>query len=213
MFFQTVKDSLINNVLGPAEAGRFQTVGFQRQVKAAEMTLDNLRTAQVFYIGGTFPKSAGRNSGSVQHDVQFRVEFVVSKGTQLDLDVINDPDADNADRALALSELQEASDLADESMDDLFSIVWNILMDANNYDMGLPVGDVASRWIDAFRKDQPVPRGEYVILTGSLTLSLRVNEAIEGDTGVEANSIKGSLEIQGDPNNNTGVEVIPDEET
>jgi len=213
MEFQIVKDSIINNVLGPAQGGQFQTIGFQRQVKSANETLDNLRTAQVFYIGGTFPKSAGRQSGPVQHDAQFRVELVVSKGTAIDLDVINDPMASNFDRATALSELQEASDAADDSLDDLFSLVWNILMAGPNIDMGLPAGTVSSRWIDAYKKDMPVPRGEFVILTGSMTLTMRMAEEIESEIGIEAESIKGSLQIKDDPNDNAGVDNFPAEET
>ena len=35
MNFRVIKASLIDNVIGPAEAGRFTTIGFQRQSKSA----------------------------------------------------------------------------------------------------------------------------------------------------------------------------------
>ena len=55
MLFRTIQAAIINDILGPAEAGRFRTVGFQRQAKAAEDALDNSRLVQVFYSSGSFP--------------------------------------------------------------------------------------------------------------------------------------------------------------
>ena len=52
MQFRVVKDSLINNVLGPAEFGRFQTVGFQRQMKGAGEVVGTLRMVQVYFSAG-----------------------------------------------------------------------------------------------------------------------------------------------------------------
>lgn len=207
MFFRTVKDSIINNVLGPAEHGRFQTVGYQRQLKSAdETTEDSTRLVQVYYYSGDFEKAGGRLNGLNQHDITFRVDLTVSKPAKGDLSTINAPGATAAQIAAALSDFQEAAQVVDESMDELFDIVYQILMDARNIHLGLETkGEVANRWVSSLQKDQPVPRGEYVILTGSVTLNCRVAEHILGDEGVINEVYDITIDQDGDDVEKTGV--------
>ena len=184
MVFRAIKAALINNILGPAEAGRFKTVGFQRQVKSAEETLDNSRLVQVYYSSGNFPKSSGRLNGPVQHDISFSVDLTVSAAAAGDLATINNISSTPVQVAAALLAFQEAAGRADDLLDDLFDIVYQILMDARNQDLGLPSGTVANRWVDQLNKDDPVPSGEYVILTGNMRLTCRAAEEVPGDIGV-----------------------------
>lgn len=182
MNFITIKNSIIN-ILGTAEAGRYQTIGFQRQTKAAEEFKDTNRMVTVYYNRGDFPKSSGRNTGPVQHHITYRIELSVSKAAKADLTVINNPGSTPAQIAAAITAAQEAAQLADVSMDELWSIIYQVLMDGNNIDMGLAVGVVANRWVDFFQKDEPRPRGSLVVLTGNANLTLRTAEQITGDTG------------------------------
>jgi len=182
MIFRQLKSNLID-ILGAAELGRYRTIGYQRQVKAASEALDNSRLVQVYYSSGEFPRSAGRSYGSVQHDITFNVDLTVSRAAEGDLSVITNPMSSQAQIAAALIAFNEASGLADESLDELADIIFSVLMDARNIDYGLPVGSVSNRWIDRISKDNPEPRGEYVILTGSLRLTCRAVENIAGDTG------------------------------
>lgn len=205
MYFRTVKSSIVNNVLGPAEAGRFQTVGFQRQAKSADEVLDESRMVQVYYSAGDISKQGGRLTGPVQHDITYRVDMTVAKAAEGDLSLINNPAATAPQIAAALLAFQEASDLADDSLDELFDAVYQILMDARNYDMGMSKGVVANRWVDQIQKDQPVPRGEYVVLTGSMLLKLRVVEQITGDTGTPGTDYDVVVDLEGDDIEKTGV--------
>jgi hypothetical protein len=207
MNFRTIKASIINDVLGPAEGSNFQTVGFQRQVKSADETLDTLRMVQVYYSSGDFSKRGGRLNGPTQHDVTYRIDLTVSKAAEGDLAVINDPQSSAVAIATALAAFQEASELADDSFDQLVDLVYNILMDARNIDLGLDAGVIANRWIDNVQKDQPVPRGEYVILTGSMFLKLRTAEQVEGDPGLAGETIDTVIDIDGDDVEKTGVTV------
>lgn len=207
MNFRTIKDSLINNVLGPAEAGRFQTIGFQRQSKSAEEVKGNLRTAQVYYSSGDFPKSSGRNSGTAQHDVAYRVDLTVSEPAKGDIAVLNNPGATAVQKAAALLAFQEGSQLVDDSLDELIDVVYQILMDARNIDMGLDKGIVASRWISGVQKDQPIPQGDLVVLTGSMRLTLKTPEVIVGDVGTVGNIFDTVIDLEGDDVEKTGVTV------
>ena len=133
MNFRIIKENLINKILGPAEQGRFQVIGFQRQVKNAEEVLDWNRLVQVFYSSSDFSKRGGRPTGPVQNDVTYRVELTVSKAAQVDLSVINNESATPTQLAIAIAEFQEASQAADESLDELFEIIYQILISTLAY--------------------------------------------------------------------------------
>ena len=205
MNFRTIKNSIIN-ILGTAEAGRFRTVGFQRQTKSGEEVINNNRLVTVYYSSGAFPKRAGRNTGPVQHDITYRIELTVSKPASGDVSIINNPSSTPAAIAAAIEAIQEAAQLADESIDELFDIVYQILMDARNVDMGLSVGIVTNHWIDSIQKDEPRPKGDLVVLTGSANLTLRTSEQVTGDPGTPgANIIETISDIKDNIPNITGV--------
>ena len=77
-------------------------------------------------------------------------------------------------------------------------------MDARNIYAGLDKGIVANRWVDTIQKDTPLPRGEYVLLTGSMILTLRVAELVEGDTGAPGAIFDTTIDIEGDDVERTG---------
>ena len=207
MQFETVKASIVA-ILGAAEAGRYQTVGFQRQSINADEVLDDLRQVQVFYTRGDFPKRAGRNTGSVGHDATYRIELTVSKAAVGDLSTLNDPSASPTQLATALAGYNEATSEADTSIDELAGIIYQVLMSALNYDMGQSVGAVSNRWVPSISKDTPTPRGALVVLTGNMELNLRITEAITGDTGTASDGYYDTVvDIDGDDVERTGVIV------
>lgn len=196
MNFRIIKDSIIT-ILGTAAAGRFRVVGFQRQTKGVEEFKGNLRLVTVYYSAGSFPKNAGRHTGPVQHDITYRVEFTVSAPALGNLTIINDPGSTPAQIATAIAGIQESAQIADESIDELFEIIYQILMDGQNVDMGLSIGIISSRWIDSIQKDEPRTHGDLVELTGNANLTFRTSEQITGDTGTpDANIINSVLDIK-----------------
>lgn len=206
MQFRTVKTSLIDNVLGPAAAGRFVTVGFQRQSSAADQKLDSSRTVQVYFAESDFSRRGSGLSGPVKSRVTFRVDMSVAKAATGDLSVINNPVSTPAQIQAALAAFQEASDLADQSFDELVDIVYQIIMDARNVDLGLSKGDVGSRWVESVSKDTPLPRGDLIVLTGSMRITCEVSEDILGDEGVTgASSYDTVVDIEGDDVEQTGI--------
>jgi len=207
MVFETVQASIVA-ILAAAEAGRYQTVGYQRQSVNADTVLDDLRQVQVFFSRGDFSKRAGRNTGSVGHDATYRIELTVSKAAVGELSVLDNPSATPAQLATALANYNEATYEADTSLNELAGIVYQVLMDGLNYDMGQSKGSVSSRWVPSISKDTPTTRGALVVLTGSLELNLRITEAITGDTGTEsAEYYDTTIDIDGDDVESTGVIV------
>lgn len=183
MNFRLIKENLITKILGPAEKDRYRVIGFQRQVKNAAEVVDWERLVQVFYSSSEFPKSGGRQTGPVQNDITYRIWLTASKAAQIDLSIIDNEAATAIQRAAAIEEFQEASQAVDDSMDELFEVIFQILMDARNLDMGFDKGVVANRWVSRMQKDDPENRGEYVLLTGSLDFTLRTVEQVDGDKG------------------------------
>lgn len=202
MQFRTLKDSIVT-ILGNAEAGRYTTVGFQRQSSSGD-EINAIRKVAVYFQSGEFPKSSGRYTGTVMHDTSFTIELSVAAAAKIDLAILNNDASTPAEKATALAALQESAKLADDDWDELLDIVFQVLMDARNVDLGLSEGDVSNRWIPRAQKDSPVPQGEFVMLTGRVTLDARVAEEVVGDTGTTGDVYDVTLQQDGDPNLNTG---------
>lgn len=207
MQFQAVRDAIIS-VLGidsdllPA-ANQFRVVGFQRQAEDAKTALN--ASVQVFYNTGDLPKSGGGFVGEVKHNVEFRIEMTVAKKAEGDLSGFENA-ASEAAAATALATFSDAAKLVDDAMDQLWSDVWNILMDAKNETYGLAIGAVSSRWIPSFRKDQPTPKGEIVLLTANASLNCSVDESVLGIAGISGDDFDVTLtDINGDTEQKTGV--------
>ena len=194
-------------MLGPAERQRYRTIGFQDQKIAAAEILDCSRTVQVFYEGGNFPKSAGRQTGPTQHDVIIAVDLAVSRAIEGDLATINNGSTTQKIRALAA--MKSAAGLAEESVNDLIDIIYNILMDGRNIDLQLPAGIITNRWIERIEKKSISKQGEYVVAGATMNLSLRVSEEPMGDVGIPIDSegFDNTIDVFDDVVEKTGVIV------
>ena len=197
MQFRKTKKNLIT-ILGTAARGRFRVVDHQVQVIDSTEILGDKRRVQVFFGEGDFDKGKSAPTGPTQHDVTYRVELAVSAETEVNLRVQNDEDATDAQRAAALKCFKSSSKLADDSLDELYDIVYQILMDGRNVDLGEegPPYKVSDRWVEGFSKDAPVAQGEFVELTGSIRFSCNMVEEILGDIGKAAGS--GPINITND---------------
>jgi len=193
MNFRTIKASLIS-ILANAEAGRYRTIGYQRQGQAGSENTGNNRSVQVFYNQGEFPESAGSRNGPVMHGITFAVQMTVAMPAKADLSVINNPASTLPQVAAAINAMQEGQQLADNSLDELIDIIYQVLMDAENIDIGLDIGDVSNRWVDNVQKDQPMQRGEFVVITGSMQFTCACSETVTGDSGTAGSAV--DTEIQ-----------------
>ena len=210
MNFEVLKQSIIDNVLAPAEAGRWLTIGHQRQSDSAEV-INTLRQVVVYFSESQFPRSAGGSIHEVMHDIAFKVELSVASPAQVDLSVLNDEAASASEKATAMRAISEAGIVADSEMDELLRLVFQTLMDARNYELGMAPGDVSNRWVDQMQKDTPGADGEYMMLTASMRLSCRVAEQITGEDLVNQGNktFDSDFEFDGDDIQKSGVKVTP----
>jgi len=215
MLFRLLKTSIINNVLVPAESGRYITIGHQKHRDSAEKINAN-RQVTVYYSEGEFSKSHGQSYGDVSHETTFLIELAVATPAMVDLSTLTSETATENEKAKALRQLSEAGAEGDRQMDDLIDVVYQVLMDARNEQFGLnPPADrpnlklVAGRWVDQIRKDSPEPDGEFLVITASMRLTCRIEETITGeDLRAFGNKVfDANIDLVGDDVEKTGVQV------
>lgn len=198
MFFRQIRDS-IRRVLAQNANGEFVVIGAQKRGKGATEVVNRSRMVEVFYGRGDFPKSGGGIHGPTKHDMTFRLDLTVAKPAQGDIDTINNPASTAAEVARAIADMKKSDQLADNSLDELFEAVYQILMDARNVDFDLEKGSVGSRWVSSLNKDEPIERGNFTLLTGTCLLTCTTSEPVDGFIPVEAGSIlETTLEVETD---------------
>jgi hypothetical protein len=205
MNFETLKAAIVD-LLGNAAAGRFRVIGYQKQAQSAENVKDLDRSVQVFYKQGVFSKIAGSINGPVQHDMVFHIILTVSSASKGNLAALNDPNSSVAELKYALEHLKLAEENADALFDSLARIVFQILMDARNVDLGLQPVPVGGRWVETVVKDEVLIRGALVVQTGALRLTARMPEELLGDSVEhDLEVIDAGLEVEGDSTVQAGI--------
>lgn len=209
MQFQIVRDAIINKLgegaaLLPAD-NQFRVVGYQRQAIDAKCAL--MSSVQIYYNSGDLPKNSSGFVDNVRHNINMRLDFTVAGKAKGNLQALENA-ITPAGKMAALATFQEASADVDLRIDQLWSDVWNILMDAENETYGLPVGALSSRWVGGFTKNDVSDKGEIVVISGSTTLTCSVTENVLGVIGTLSESIDVTLsDINGDVNQKTGAVV------
>lgn len=207
MLFRTIRDA-IKNYIAEQSRGDFTVVGAQRRGKGARTVLNLDRLVEIYYARGEFPKGGGAGHNTNQHNMTFRIDLTVSRAVEGDVATIEDPNSTAEEMAVAIAQMKESGVLADESLDELFDCVYQILMDATALDFGLEIGVVASRWVSQLSKDEPVKIGNYTILTGSMILTCGTAEPVYGYKGVEADPEMGAeVDLETDETGKAGVLV------
>lgn len=206
MNFRQIKDRILN-ILGSNANGRFQVIGYQRQNKNASELTGVLRTAQVYYFAGDFPKGKSGLTGPVQHEITFRIELTAAAAAAGDLATIKNAVSTAQQKANKLLAFQSAAQRCDCSLDEFFEIIYQILMDGRNLDVGMNPGEVSNRWVQRIEKDDIEDKGELVVLTGSMDFSLNTIEQILGDTGGVSGDLlyDVTIDIDGDDTEQTKV--------
>lgn len=194
MLFREIKKKLVE-ILKIASSGRFQTVGYQYQGIDAAQIVDSNRMVQIYYDSGKFPKSASSINGPFQHDMTFNVNMLVSKAAEGDLAPLLDESSTPAERATALENFKNAALLVDESFDELAEIIWQILTDGENYNLNLSKGSIANRWIENIQKNDPLGLGDFVVLTGFMSLKCRAEEEVLGIIGLAGTDADNLIDI------------------
>jgi len=204
MTFRTVKTAL-KTILEDNAGTNYQVVGGQRQSKAAVNIVD-LPLVQLFYESGSFPKSGGSMQTDKKHDASFRAEITVAKNSEVDLSVLTNPASTAPQIAAALAAMPDLSDECDDAWDKAFDDVYQVLMDARNHDLDLPNFAARDMWIDQVQKGQPLPKGQSLVLPGSIIISITMTETVSGLTGTLGTTFDITTNIKDDQPDQAGSE-------
>lgn len=188
MDFREIKTALLN-VLGAGANNRFRVIGYMLQSKNADEFIGNNRLVQIFYESGDFPKGSNAMYGHKTHEALYMIELSASATAQADLSVLDSSSATAQEKATAIAAIRTAADLADNQVDELIDIVYQILMDARNEGLLLTKGKLSNRWIDNIKKDTVLERGDLIVKTASMRYSCRLNEEVLGDLGNEPETV------------------------
>jgi len=206
MHFRGIKDSITTLLLAEA-AGRYRVRGYPDQGLSAEEVADTDRLVQVSYQRGSFPKSSS-GRGPFDHTMTFRVLLVASKAAEVDLTVLDNPASTPTQIANALAAAEPASAAADDAIDELIDAVFQVIMAADNIDLGYSATSlIGSRWIEDITKNDPYPRGDRVVVSATMDITCRVPEEITGATLTSLGDIVVDLQHQGDAVTRAGVKA------
>jgi len=177
MKFREIKQSLIDNVLGPNTGGNFRVIGYQKQSQDANENEGLNRSIQVFHQAASFDRGM-RINGPQNSEITYRLELVVATKASMDLSPINDSEASEFEKAAAIAAMNESAEIADDSMDEFWENVYQIIMAGDHFDLGLSAGSISGRRIASYQKDQPLSQGDLLVLTASATLSVSATEEL-----------------------------------
>lgn len=185
--------------LGDNSNGEYYVVGYQKQRKNAE-SVRGKRMVQVYYSGGSFPKNLSPMNYATAHNAIATVRMMVSESARADLAVLNDPNSSEADRMNALASSMDAEQRANERLDELFSMMFNLIMggDGEHFGNDQKPYTISDRWCEDFRKDSVLKDGSLIVVNGYFDISFRVEEIPTGHVPVDGNILDGKIDIQGD---------------
>ena len=209
MMFREVKTA-IAELLQAQAAGRFRVVGRQVQSKASDELQGNDRLVQVYFSEGQFPRNAARMRGPKTFDITIDIDMSASAAATGDVTVLESNTATHQQKAVAIAALRDASDVADQKIDEMVDAVYQIMMDARNESIGFPTGEIASRWIERIQKDTLLERGDLVVKTASMKYTCRIQEIVSGSIGNEPDTVIIDSETPVDGGSSTGALVEND---
>ena len=204
MKFEGVRNSLETLLLNGSTAGDYRVIGYQKTAEDAENGIGDKRFVTCYYSNGDFPKSSGVEAGGpIDHDMSFQVELTVTQPAKGDASSLTSAST-AAQRLSALTGFKDACRLADRELDDFYSVIWNLIMDSRNRDLGYSE-NLGSRWIGSFQKGEPIDMQKFVTISGVLSLTAMIDEIPAGDPGLTGEDVAVNFGINEDPVQATGL--------
>jgi len=210
MAFRTIKagiTSILDQAVssGGTYEGLFTVIDFQKELQSAEEVNGNNRSVQIYYDSGDFGGSIKRDTN---HKMTFKLDLTVGTSGKIDLASLDAATTD-AERAAIISNAKEALDEADFNLDELIEYVYQVIMAGDNYNLGVDEGatdiTVASRMITQVQKNEPIPKGEYAVVSAVVTMTCESSEAIQTTDETPGEVVDTEFEIKNDDTGVAGV--------
>ena len=180
----------IADLLEKNAKGRYEVITPQRRKSDAENILA-MPEVTVFFAEGSIDRKSSGNS-PYDHDVTFNIHIAVGAKARVNLAVLQNPAATPEQFAAALAESTSANLIVDEKLDELLSVLFDIIMRPEHRNLG--VDYFTNRWVRNMKKQNPENIGSIVIGTASITMTARCYETVTGEVGVPAG--KGAIDTK-----------------
>jgi len=198
MRFQSIQTALVST-LGAAAASRYRTVGYEDRPISSDEVYNTNKLVSVVYKSGVFPRDTSSHSGPATHTCNFDIELLLSQPAKVDVATLESGSSTAVQRATALAALQDSKNLANAALDSFIDIIWNILLDNRNMNLGLDQAYIGNRWINGLDKDDPMYFSDCVICTAKLKYEIEVQEDFTGDIGTAGDKINLTLKLNDEP--------------
>lgn len=209
MYFRQIKTALEQLLIDKA-AGRYRVQGYQIQTRSPEEVEGNNRLVVITYDQGDFPGQGYRSGGSVDHQASYRVALYVSSGSIADIQEITNAENTNGQRQTSLSVTIPGHKIIDDSIDELFEIVFQVILDREDTDLGLGSEAFDKLIISQYQKDDPFEMGGKACISASFQIQAKLNEEITGADPIAGESINTLTDING-AGNVAGTDNNPNE--
>lgn len=183
MNFEIVRDALRATLeagsISGGHPGRFRVPGSPKQRTGDNEILNLNRSVQIYYFSGDFENSSKQE---LNHDAKFEIKLNCSSDTKADLATFEDELSTSEEIQTAFAAVELATDRVEDSMDELWRMVIQILKDPKNQYFGLAKGAVSTVRMPNFVKSDIMEKGDLVTLTAKGTLSCNMDETLIGAT-------------------------------
>lgn len=206
MNFETIRDAVIT-VLDDGASGNYVVTHGEKQSRGANEALIAPRVT-VFVERFEAEKKSSAARGPFHTTVEMRLEFMVAVKASVDIAALNNPTTTDTEAAAILTAMPDVSSECSKQMDALARNVFQVLMRADNYYLGLEKGVARDRWFGPVEKDaQPMFGARYAILTGQAKFEFKSFEEVSGLVPVACENIDVTVDIENDLGSNAGVSV------
>ena len=207
--FILIKESIVNNILGPYSGDEFDLIGYPKQTKDAE-SISQKSLVQVFFTRSQINWQKTATKGNFIHDVTYQVDVTVAVSSRGDVKAMLDPAALPADKIKALSKTLNATHIADSKIDDLYELIISILRAPKNSNLGMEpkIVKIGTMRPEQFAKNDPLEEGGLVVCTSSLLINCEIPEFVSGEEGILSNkTLVNTFDIKQDPEQKTGTKI------
>jgi hypothetical protein len=189
MEYVAIKNAL-DALLESKSASRYAVRTNKARQHDAESVL-SIPQVTTYYKQGAFDKGDGSYQGPFGHAMTFSIDILVGATASMDLSAITDTSTAE-EIAAVLSASIDAESAVDAKWDEIVGIIWSIIMDPVNDQLGLSYSP--NRWVTQIQKNDSLKKGAIVLLSGSITMTAEAPEYPAGETGAEGTGVDNIIE-------------------
>ncbi len=200
---ESIKDILVTN-----SNSEFRVIG-RKQAQDVICNKAKNRSVQVFCIKGVTDRGT-RLKGPFDTDIKIALQIQASESSKINMSAINNGTTQQIIDALI--QKKESIDLATKSANKVFEYIYEIIMNAERYHLGIEDEDNTHRLISEWNISEPLDMGEFVQVEINAILETTVSQPVGGKIPLTAiypiHSVKTDIYAQNGDGPDTAITII-----